>query len=83
MTDRRCIECDEVKPLSEFHKDNGRKDGYKKRCRACCGVGTLTVKGITTHHRPAIAVTKATDEILFGLKAIEVMKQMGTPKQRV
>ena len=83
MTDRRCAGCNEVKPLSEFHKDNGRKDGYKKRCRSCCGVGTLTYKGITTHTRPAIAVTKATDEILFGFKAIAVMKAMGPAKQRV
>ena len=83
MTDRRCIDCDEIKPLSEFHRDNGRKDGYKKRCRACCGVGTQTHKGITTRTRPAIAVTKATDEILFGRKAIEVMKAMGPAKQRV
>jgi hypothetical protein len=32
---KRCIECGELKPLSEFNKDSRSSDGKQKRCRAC------------------------------------------------
>jgi hypothetical protein len=30
-----CIICKIEKPLSEFHKHKGRKDGYRERCKLC------------------------------------------------
>ena len=30
-----CIRCSTVKPLSEFHKHKGMKDGHLNKCRSC------------------------------------------------
>ena len=35
MIKKRCIHCDEVKPLSEFHRDNSKRDGHRSYCKAC------------------------------------------------
>jgi Recombination endonuclease VII len=32
---KRCRKCGEVKPLSEFYRDSGMRDGYRHDCRAC------------------------------------------------
>lgn len=32
---KRCSKCRKVKPLAEFHRDAGRKDGHSKRCKVC------------------------------------------------
>lgn len=33
--DKRCPQCGEIKPLTEFHKDSKRKDGLAFRCKVC------------------------------------------------
>ena len=33
---KTCNKCGETKPLFEFHKRKGVKDGHKGRCKACC-----------------------------------------------
>jgi hypothetical protein len=35
MENKSCIKCSEVKPLTEFHKDKSKKDGYMRYCKAC------------------------------------------------
>ena len=35
MNVKRCPKCKEVKPIDEFHKNKGRKDGHSKRCKKC------------------------------------------------
>lgn len=32
---KKCRLCGEEKPLSEYHKDKGSKDGHTSRCKAC------------------------------------------------
>lgn len=33
---KRCIKCDEVKPLSEFHRSSvASTDGYRNVCKCC------------------------------------------------
>lgn len=33
---KRCIKCDEVKPLSEFHRSSvASTDGYRNVCKTC------------------------------------------------
>lgn len=34
-TERRCLACEELRPIEEFGHDYHRKDGLKTRCRAC------------------------------------------------
>ena len=36
MEQKRCSNCGELKPLSEFHKHRGRKDGLRSQCKTCC-----------------------------------------------
>lgn len=31
----KCKSCEEVKPLTEFHKDKGNKHGHKNYCKEC------------------------------------------------
>lgn len=33
--DKKCSDCKQRKPLVEFHKDSGSKDGYAVRCKTC------------------------------------------------
>ena len=35
MESKTCIKCGEVKPLSEFYKDKGKKDGHYGACKKC------------------------------------------------
>jgi 5-methylcytosine-specific restriction endonuclease McrA len=32
---KQCTKCDEVKPLSEFHKNHTTKDGHRNMCKVC------------------------------------------------
>ncbi len=32
---KTCVKCNEVKPLTEFHKRKGSKDGHQGRCKKC------------------------------------------------
>ncbi len=34
-TEKQCIKCKRVLPLTEFHKDRGRKDGLHLYCKQC------------------------------------------------
>lgn len=38
---KQCAECKEVKPLTEFFKDKGFKDGHYSRCKVCKTKKTL------------------------------------------
>lgn len=35
MNEKLCTKCEEIKPVSEFHKDTKSKDGYKHHCIIC------------------------------------------------
>jgi hypothetical protein len=39
---KRCGACGEVKPLTEFYRAAGKRDGLQNRCRECegetCGI---------------------------------------------
>ncbi len=32
---KRCKKCGEIKPLDEFHRANGMKDGHRSECKDC------------------------------------------------
>lgn len=32
---KRCLRCEQVKPLTDFHRDSSRKDGHGTRCKTC------------------------------------------------
>jgi len=32
---KRCSKCKQIKPLSEFYKDHGKKDGHRNYCKSC------------------------------------------------
>ena len=32
---KRCHSCEQVKPMSDFHRDASRKDGHGTRCKTC------------------------------------------------
>lgn len=34
-TQKKCSDCKEIKPVNDFKKDPGYKDGRFKRCREC------------------------------------------------
>ena len=34
-THKKCRQCNEIKPRFEFHKDAGKRDGLKLRCKTC------------------------------------------------
>lgn len=36
MSEKKCSKCNQVKPLTEFYKNNQMKDGLFGKCRACC-----------------------------------------------
>ncbi len=35
MSTKTCTKCHETKPLTEFHRDSGKKDGLRNDCKAC------------------------------------------------
>lgn len=35
ITVKQCRACNEIKPVSEFHKSGTSKDGYRTKCRIC------------------------------------------------
>lgn len=35
IRNKECYTCHTIKPLTEFHKDNSRYDGYRKICKIC------------------------------------------------
>ena len=40
---KRCGECGEMKPLTEFNRSSKGKDGYQWKCRACYQVKNLQI----------------------------------------
>lgn len=32
---KRCGKCKEQKPITDFHKDKNRADGYQNQCKVC------------------------------------------------
>lgn len=37
MTSKKCSNCKNIKPLSEFHKNKSQKDGHQHYCKVCRG----------------------------------------------
>lgn len=82
MKTKVCKECRHEKPITEFHRDKDRKDGYCQRCRNCKGVGITNIYSRSGHSRPIYEVSEVTTNYLFNEKAREFMKQVGPPRQR-
>lgn len=36
--EKKCIDCNSVKPLTDFHKAKVNTDGYKNQCKICCKI---------------------------------------------
>lgn len=41
---KRCIKCGEEKPLTQFYKRSGAKDGHRNECSACKRAGARTYR---------------------------------------
>lgn len=50
---KTCRACGETKPVSEFHKDRTRGDGYKARCATCSSKGNRERRVEDAHVRLA------------------------------
>lgn len=35
ITEKKCSRCEQTKPITEFHRDNSMKVGYKSWCKQC------------------------------------------------
>ena len=35
MASKKCLECQQMKPVSEFHRDSSNVDGLQRYCKAC------------------------------------------------
>ena len=44
---KKCTKCEELKPLTDFHKNKKNKDGYVYHCKACRKAETLKQYGLT------------------------------------
>lgn len=42
VAEKRCKTCGQVKPVTDFYRGTGYPDGYRARCKACCGKDTRT-----------------------------------------
>ena len=38
ILEKKCIDCDLIKPLTDFHKAKVNTDGYKNQCKICCKI---------------------------------------------
>ena len=36
MTEKRCVTCHQLRPLSDFNRRSAAPDGLQQRCRDCC-----------------------------------------------
>lgn len=50
---KACGVCGESKPLTDYHKDSGAKDGHTSRCKACVSAATKTWREQNAEHRKA------------------------------
>ena len=48
---KRCYQCKQFKPVSEFHKNRCRKDGFCHRCKTCQKLYRKTEKSKTIQKR--------------------------------
>jgi len=48
---KRCSHCKQFKPISEFCKNQTRKDGFQNHCRACQKIYAQSEKGKAAHIR--------------------------------
>jgi len=48
---KRCCKCKEIKPLSEFSKDQSSKDCYQPHCKICRKQYRQSEKGKASHKR--------------------------------
>jgi ferredoxin len=57
ISSKVCAACHEAKPVSEYHRDKSRRDGFLKYCKACARARRL-------EHRPhATVLDKETNRI--------------------
>jgi len=50
---KTCRICKETKPVSQFHRDRTRGDGYKARCAACSSKGRRKVDAVEARQSDA------------------------------
>lgn len=35
---KKCTKCDKLKPITEYHKNKRKKDGFQDECKECCKI---------------------------------------------
>ena len=63
IAEKRCCHCHEIKPISNFSKNNQNKDGYQARCKSCA------LEYQKERSEKAKEKRKKRQEELFGIKS--------------
>jgi len=81
-TRKECSKCREIKPLSEFHRDRKRKDGYSYICRDCTRERDMTrrqkLRDRTPEEIPNVE-SKTCSKCLEAKSTIEFYRELHSP----
>lgn len=67
MDTKKCSKCNEVKPITEFHKRSDTKSGYKSRCKTCRAVSRKNWQETYKPRRNALRQERRKTDIQYKL----------------
>lgn len=71
---KNCIDCNNVKPLTEFYKDSKSKDGHGRYCKHCMAIRYVNSRHKKLDHYKEVQKTRITGTLL---KVREWKKERG------
>ena len=75
---KRCFQCKQIKPLSEFSKDQSKKDGLQSYCKSCNKAYRQSEKGKAAHCKGTAKYLRTPQGKAANYKG--VAKYLRTPK---